>query len=276
MFDKEAVKQLQESTGIDQARAAVLSAFATTGAIALPEDFNVRDLENFMPTRRRMRGLFKTNVIGDFAAYVQSHKEDGASVFVSADELRDMSAWGILNMGTPVAPGHADNRAKLTLRMTAAFSALSAHTSNGCISQAKAAEFLEDWADCIECFKDTEKVAVPKAISAFRRVTIEAMRKQETSEQSLSASRSAFESVQATSVDPLPTHIYFNCIPFHELSKRNFVLRVGVQTGGDKPAISLRIVNQELHLEEMAQEFAGLVRDALKGVPVGVGYYESK
>lgn len=276
MFDKEAVKQLQESTGIDQARAAVLSAFATTGAIALPEDFSVRDLENFMPTRRRMRGLLRTNVIADFATYVEAHKEAGASVFVSADALDDMSAWAILNMGTPAAPGHADNRAKLSLRSTAAFTALRGHTSGSCISQTKAAEFLEDWADCIECYKDTEKVSVPKAISAFRRITIDSYRKQENSEQSLSASRSAFESVQATSVDPLPTHIYFNCIPFHELSKRTFVLRVGVQTGGDKPAMNLRIVNQELHTEEMAQEFSGLVRDALKGVPVGVGYYETK
>ena len=276
MFDQDAIKQLQESTGIDQARAAVLSAFATTGAVALPDDFTVRDLESFMPTRRRMRGMFKTSVIADFANYVQAHKEVGASVFVSADEISDMSAWAILNMGTPTAPGHADNRAKLGLRMTAAFVALRGHTNNGCISQLKAIEFLEDWSEFVECFKDTEKLSTPKAIAAFRRITIDSYRKQETEEKSHAASKSAFESVQVNAFDALPTHIYFNCVPFQELSKRTFVLRVGVQVGGDKPTISLRIVNQEVHVEDMSQEFAGLVRDALKDVPVGVGYYESK
>jgi len=276
MIDQQAIYAIQNSVGIDQAKAAISSGIATNGAVALPEDFKVGDLEDFMPLRRRMRGLFKTNVIADFAAYVTTNKESGAAVFVSADEIRDMSAWAVLNMGTPAAPGHCDNRAKLGLRMTAAYIAMRGHTSNGCISQVKAVEFVEDWSDCIECFKDAEKLTNAKAISALRRITIDSYRKQETVEKSHSASKSAFESVTVNEFESLPTHIYFTCVPFQELAKRTFVLRVGVQTSGDKPSISLRVINEELHAEEMSQEFAGLVRAALKDVPVGVGYYESK
>lgn len=276
MFDKEAIEAIQEGAGIYQAKHAVLDALKVEGAVALPEDYKVRDLEDFMPKRRRMRGLFKTNVIADFAAYVTTNKEAGAAVFVSADDMRDLSAWAILNMGTPAAPGHTDNRAKLLLRMTAAYLALRGHTSNGCISQVKAVEFVEDWSDCIECFKDAEKLTNAKAIAALRRITIDSYRKQETVEKSHSASKSAFESVTVNEFESLPTHIYFTCVPFQELAKRTFVLRVGVQTSGDKPSISLRVINEELHAEEMSQEFAGLVRDALKDVPVGVGFYESK
>jgi uncharacterized protein YfdQ (DUF2303 family) len=277
MIDQLAIQALQNSVGIDQASNVMGVAMTTNnGIVALPSDFKQHDLEQYMGTRRRMRGLFKTSVIADFATYVKTHKEEGACVFVSADQLSDMSAWAILNMGTTANPGHTDNRAKLALRMTAAFAALRNHTTNGCISQVKAAEFLEDWSDFIQCFKDTEQVQVSKAVAAVRRLSIDSYRKLESSEQSLSSSKSAFESVQATSIEPLPTHIYFNCIPFHELSKRTFVLRFGVQTGGDKPSISLRIVNEEVHVEDMSQEFAGLVRDALTDVPVGVGFYESK
>lgn len=252
------------------------ASLAGAGVLALPGDFNKHDVENYMPHRRRMRGLFKTKVIADFAAYVATNKEAGAAVFVDAEERLDMSAVAVLNLGTPDAPGHTDNRAKLTLRMTAAYKALGVHANNGCISQVKAVEFVEDWPDCIECFKDNEKLTNAKAIAALRRITIDSYRKQETVEKSHSASKSAFESVTVNEFESLPTHIYFTCVPFQELAKRTFVLRVGVQTSGDKPSISLRVINEELHAEEMSQEFAGLVRAALKDVPVGVGYYESK
>ncbi len=118
---------------------------------------------------------------------------------------------------------------------------------------------------------------MPKAIAAIRKLSIESMRKLESSEQSLSASKSAFESVQATSAEPIPTTIYFDCEPYYGLESRQFVLRLGVLTGGDKPAINLRVVKQELHDEEMANEFADLARDALgSALPVLIGAYASR
>ena len=102
------------------------------------------------------------------------------------------------------------------------------------------------------------------------------LQRQRRTEQQLSATRSAFESVSATSTEPLPTTIYFNCVPCHGLSERQFVLRLGVQTGAKDPAIVLRIVNKEQHDEEMAAELAELVASSLSasGVPVMVGKYQ--
>ena len=99
----------------------------------------------------------------------------------------------------------------------------------------------------------------------------------EATEQQLSATRSAFESVSATSTEPLPTTIYFSCVPYHGLSERQFVLRLGVLTGAKEPAIVLRIVNKEQHEEEMAAELSELVANNLKdsGVPVMVGRYQA-
>ena len=108
-------------------------------------------------------------------------------------------------------------------------------------------------------------------------LSIEALRKQENTEQQLGATKSAFESVQATSTEPLPTTIYFVTEPYHGLSERSFVLRLGILTGGDKPTISLRIVNKEQHAEDMAEELAQLVVSAISScavdMPVLVGSY---
>lgn len=274
MFDKEAIEALQYGGGIHEASEAVQSAFAGHAVLALPEHFTEHDLEKFLPNRRRARGVMTTSALKDFAAYAKAHAEAGASVFVDAN---DMTATAVLNLGTPEAPGHTDNRAKLEARKTAAYQALLTHASGRALSQTTAAEFLEDWPDLIACFNDEGPIKLPKAIGALRKLTIEAMRKLESSEQSLSASKSAFESIQATSADPIPTTIYFKCVPFKDLAERLFVLRLGVQTGGDKPAIVLRIVKAELHAEEMATELANLVRTAIgDAMPVLVGSYSVK
>lgn len=272
MFDKDAIEALQYGGGIKEATDAI-HGITDSGAVALPEHFRLHDLEPYMHRRRRARGAMTTHALSDFAIYTKDHAEEGATVFVDADE---MSATAVLNLGTADDPGHTDNRAKVQLKKTAAYSALKAHASGQAISQTKAAEFLEDWPGYIKCFNDDGEITPPKAIAAIRKLTIESMRKLESTEQSLSASRSAFEKVQATSADPIPTTIYFECEPYHGLESRVFVLRLGVLTGGDKPAINLRIVKQELHDEEMANEFADNAREALgSDLPVLIGTYRS-
>lgn len=273
MFDKEAIDAINEGTGIYQASNAVNAAFKDKALVALPDRFTTHDLENYLPNRRRARGVMVTANLQDFAAYTKAHAEPGASVFVDAER---MQAVAVLNLGTPDAPGHADNKAKLELKRTAAFNALLAHANaNGRgMTQATVAEFLEDWPEQIQCFNETGSITVPKAIAAIRKLSIESMRKIESSEQSLSASKSAFESVQATSADPIPTTIYFQCVPYKDLAERLFVLRLGVLTGSDKPSVTLRIVKAELHNEQMAQELADLSRYALAGsCPVLLGDY---
>lgn len=287
MFDKEAIEALQEGESITCAASAVHVALGrdpsganTMGAAALPNHFTVHDLEKHMPTRRRARGLMVTDVLESFATYTLEHAEDGATVFVNTD---DMSATAVLNMGTPEAPLHADNKANLISRQTAAYKALRAIANGTGQKQATVAEFLEDWAGYVKCFSADGELSPPKAIAAIRKVTIETLRKLESEEQQLSASMSAFESVQASSKEALPTTLYFTCEPYKGFAERTFVLRLAVLTTGDKPAIGLRIVKQEEHDEEMAQELADRVATAiatnanagLKNVPVLLGIYRA-
>lgn len=244
----EAITKSQEVSAVATAIHEAIEVGAA--AVGLHEDITVRDLEHFRSTRRRPRGTMTTRFIEPFAVYVRHHAADGATVFVNPDH---MTATAVLDLGTLGNPGHADNLAKLQPKMTAAYNALTLITS-GPRSQQDVAEFLEDWADHVQCFNGDGEIKPHLAIAAVRKITIDAMRKVETEEQSLGATRSAFESVQASSKDPLPTTIQFVCLPYADLQPRTFVLRLGVLTGETKPKLVLRIQKAEEHNEEMANE----------------------
>ena len=272
MFTKEALNALQEGESIKAAISALACTDSTKELVALPSDYRLHNLEPYLPLRRRARGTMATAAKDAFVHYFLTHADPGCAVFVDQDT---MSATGVLNLGTPDAPGHADNRVKLTLKKTAAYGALLAIANGSGHKQATVAEFLEDWPEHIKCFNSGGLISPAQAIAAIRKLSIESIRKLESSEQNLGASRSAFESVQFTSVDPLPTTIYFECLPYTELAQRVFVLRLGVLTGGDKPTINLRVIRAEEHAEDMAGELSALIAQAFNGetTPVLLGSY---
>ena len=198
MFTEEAIEALTQAESISAANAALTQTVAPTNgeaAIALPESFKVHDLEHYLPTRRRLRGSMTTPTLADFASYTLDNKEAGATVFVNPDA---MQAVAVLNLGTPDEPGHGDNRAVLAPPKTAAFSALLSIASGSQRRQTDVAEYLEDWAPLIRSENDAgDDVPVKLAAAAVRKLTIEGTKRLETSEQSLSASRSAFEQVRS-------------------------------------------------------------------------------
>lgn len=262
---------VEEHQQIHAVSASVETALQTRGLLYLPSDFNQHDIEAFMPTRIRARGTMQTPFVRDFAGYTIEHAEHGASVFIDAQE---MAATAVLNLGDPDAPGHADNKAKLAPIKTAAYKALLGVTGRP-ITQQDAAEFFEDWAGQLQYFNDAGSVSPKQAVAAVRRITIEQLARVESEEQALSANRSAFESVSATSKEPIPTTVYFKCQPYADLAERTFVMRLGILTGEKAPRLVLRIQKAEEHTEEMAQELAALVSEAIAGatIPVVVGSY---
>lgn len=272
MLDKDAIKELFKFNAIGAAAAAV-DGTGLNEPLALPDDFKLHDIEQFAALRRRARGTMSTNLVPDFAHYVGANAEVGATVFVDAAK---MTALAVLNLGTPDAPGHADNLARYAPQATAAYDALRKVATGQPLSQRTAAEFFEDWGTVvIGCFREDESVPIslPAAIAAVRNITIEGLKKQGNSEQQLCAERSTFEKVAVSDADKMPTLIYFQCVPYIGLQSRMFVLRLGILAGDKAPSIVLR-VKAEQHAEEMAEELAGNVRQALQGkAPVVIGTY---
>lgn len=277
-MDASAIKAISESASIQQAAAAVGEALnAGYGAAALPDNFKLHDLEKFLPERRRMRGHMETTSLDAFAEFVSRHAEPGAAVFVDTDRMR---ATAVLNLGNSSGPGHADMLATLRAKETAAMSAMRAACAKPQTQQA-AAEFLEDWRHLVECVDSNgAELSTPKTIAALRKLTIETMRKLESDQQQLRATTSAFEDVQAKSVEPLPAGVFFECEPAVFLDKRRFYLRLGIQTGGEKPTIVFRVAMDEQHTQEMAEEMRQKIAEALEAeggesVPMLLGTYQA-
>jgi uncharacterized protein YfdQ (DUF2303 family) len=279
MFDREAINAITEASAIDAAASAAVNASHGTGIVYLPAHFTQHDLEFSLPTRRRARGTMTTARLDDFAAYVATHSEAGAAAFVNPDQ---MQACAVLNLGTPGAPGHADNLAIYKPPTTAAYDALramySAPTSTIKHSQTKLAEWMEDWAAAIACQgPDGAELTTPLAISAVRAITIEATRKGESVEGQLSTERSALEAVKASARTPLPAFIRMRCAPYLGLQERDFVLRLSVYPDDKAVTLGLRLARAEWHREEMAAELVDKVRQALAAsLPVAMGSYSAK
>lgn len=270
----EAIKTIQTSEATAAVQAAITQALASSAAVVhLPNTFQQHDLEEFLPNRRRQIGSMDTDSIHDFVAYSLEHKSKGATVFVNADNLK---AVAVLNLGTPGAPGHADNRAALSMVATAAYAALTQITAAP-QKQAAAAEFIEDWKDLITCTdQDGEELAVAHAIEACRTITIEAARKQESRVEDFQEEGSILDSVKASAKQKLPARIIFRTVPFKGLPERTFHIRVGIQTGGQVPLLTLRVIKMEDHKQQMADELAGQMREkfADSGMPVLIGRYQ--
>lgn len=189
MIDKEAIAAIAASQAISAAAAAVEQ--ATGHAVALPETFKLHDLEQMAPVRRRARGLMVTASLLDFVDYTEAHAEAGASVFVDGES---MTAEAVLNLGTPNAPGHADNKARLEPPRTAPYEALLKVATGTPLKQPACAEFLEDWASWaqLQCFDDDgTEIQVVAAIDAVRSITIEGAKRVESIERSLGARNAA-------------------------------------------------------------------------------------
>lgn len=277
MLTPEAIERLAQAESI---RAAAETARGldeeSNGLIALPNNWTVHDRESELPYRRRLRGIMRTSALRDFAGYVETNKEPGATVFVDSDSMK---AVAVLNMGDPESPGHCDNLACYEPPKTAAYQALLgiAGSDNSAFLQQRVAEFLEDWRNAIACLGPEADAVIETryAIDAVRRITIEAIQRVQSTKEQLSESRSALESVTAKGdLDNLPSFIEFRCVPHLEMRERVFVLRLGVRTGGRDPMITLRIIKREEHIEQMAAELAAKVREELNGLPVVAGTYE--
>ncbi|MDR5610256.1 MULTISPECIES: DUF2303 family protein [unclassified Arsenophonus] len=226
-------------------------------AVIMPENHEIRSLEGLNLTRYRFRGVMKTISIVDFVNYSMRYAQtDGVRCFIDTEK---MTAKTIFNIGTLDEPGHADNQALISLKKTAPFRDLLIIDGYK-QSQKQLAEWLEDWRDYLTAFDAEENALdIKKAISAVRRITIEATHSSEHEDSDFSAKRSVLENVEAKSKDVMPAYFEFTCVPYEELSKRRIKLRYSILTGGEVPAFVLRIVQLENLEEKIAQEFSDLL-----------------
>jgi uncharacterized protein YfdQ (DUF2303 family) len=266
-MDKSAIEQIQKAEAIIAGRDAIASMpLHIKPVVALPDNFKLHDMEQHLETRFRFRGSFSTQSLAAFGAYAQHHAlPTPQAAFIDADKMR---AKLVLNLGNHEAPGHCDNTATLTLEQTAAYKALLNIVERE-KTQQEIAEFIEDWRHNLTALgeansEDThDEIPIVRALQAVRSITIEAVSKQESDVRNFGHTTSGMDSIDAKSKHTLPAFFKLNCEPYHELPERVFVLRLSVITR-QKPALVLRIIREQEHKEQMAEEFQHLIRDELK------------
>lgn len=219
----------------------------------LPDTASIKSLEQFQNRRSRFRGALKTTSLADFCEYVKIQAASGSTAgFVDKEGMR---CEVIFNLGTKDEPGHGDHRATLSLKPTAAYSALIEAAKQSRFTQKELAEFMEDWHEFISAKDGVEEMATAAAIAAVRNITIKAASESTHTEHSFGAARSAMDVIEASSQDKLPTELHFKANPYDDLDEQTFVLRVSAMAGENKPVLSVRWVSEGQQREDIAREF---------------------
>ncbi|WP_122575226.1 YfdQ family protein [Pseudomonas viridiflava] len=227
-----------------------------TPTIVLPEGAKIVNLEQYSAGRSRFRGTFSTSSLADFAKYVIDRAVADAKGFINQDE---MTCSVLFNLGNDEMPGHADDRAVLKLKPTAAYQAVQA-ISGRAMSQKDMSDWIEDWHSTLSAVGEANQdISLVKAIAAVRTISVKATSESNHTVSETRASRSAMDDIEATSKETLPTSLIFSAVPFEGLQVREIILRISVITSGAQPVLKLRWVGEDVQREEIAQEFKSVL-----------------
>jgi uncharacterized protein YfdQ (DUF2303 family) len=242
--------------------------------VVLPEGCQVISLEKWQAGRSRFRGIYSTHSLADFSKYVADRAVADAQGFIDQDE---MTCTLIFNLGTDVAPGHADDRAVLRLKPSAGYKAAQA-IGGRAMSQKDLSDWIEDWNQYLNAADESgQTMTIAKAIAAVRTITIKAASESDHTVGETSASRSTLDQIEARSKETLPATLLFSVIPFEGLTEQQIQLRVSVITSGAQPVLKLRWVGEEVQREDIAQEFKTVLQDKIgSAAALSLGAFDPK
>ncbi|CAB5585270.1 Uncharacterized conserved protein [Pseudomonas putida] len=259
----------------DQALAAAGKTLDThTPTVLVPDSAAVLDLERYQSGRSRFRGTYSTHSLADYSAYVVERAAPAARGFIDQD---NMTCIVLFNLGTPDHPGHADDRAILRLKASAAFAAVQAVCGQSLV-QKSMSDWIEDWNQHLSATDENgQTMTIAKAIAAVRTITVKASSESDHAVGETRASRSTMDQIEASSKETLPAWLDFKVIPFEGLGEQVIRLRVSVITGGSQPVLKLRWIGEEAQREAIAQEFKSVL-DAKIGTTakLSLGTFDAK
>lgn len=274
-LDKEAITLLQQSETLKNLSSEIHDKKTLVPLVAVPDGFSVTSLERYMSFRVRFRGKMHTSVIPSFVDYVKNESfQAGSHCFLDAEK---MQAINIFNFGGGADAGHCDYSAVLQLEKTAEYKAL-LNFDGAKLDQKDFAEFLEDWADYITCENENgDTMSLARAISAVRRITVQASVKADSEQRNFSSEKSALESISINAENALPSKLFFECSPYLGLESHNFALRVSALTSRDKPMLVARIVRHEQAQQKFAKDFCSMLVELFEqseiNAPVTIGQF---
>lgn len=243
--------------------------------VAIHENFNVHDLEQFQVGRNRARGSFITPIFADFFSYIDSPAViQPAPIFV---DHKNVKAVAVLNYSSNgFDQGHCDHKAVLQLEPTVVWEKLNQLKDNK-LNQKRFATLLEDWASVFNAISDSgELISIAEAINAVRNMKIDSSVAKDSTVNNMQESRSIFEKVEASSTaGKLPAYFEIGDTAYVGLDEKIIRLRLVVNSADGEPTFALQIVKEELLRNEIIQEFKEKVIDLLPNNPVRIGTFQA-
>ena len=229
--------------------------------IALPDGFSLVSLECFEAQRYYPRGHYITHDCRDLLEYAKAREADfsGSAMFISPE---NMTARIIFDYDG--GRGHGNNTADYEAEPTPLYRALRNTCYNSITSQKELVQLLEDWAGDISAHdKDGAEIPLNTAVTLLSSLTVEkAKRIKQT--QALKAEGQMVAELRIT--DELYTGTE---------EKITVRARLSLVVADDKFALNLRLIGEEKHNREKAQEMRAMAEKALQ-MPVYNGHYDSE
>lgn len=245
-------------------------------ALYLPPGVTLQHTEKFAGSPRFHRHHYQTERLADFVAYTkaaaqQAGEDNQPTAYVKPD---GSGAQAVFDHGDNATPQWGHHQAILKLKQAPAWQAAQIMAS-GTKTQQQVIDWLEDWAGLISAhLQDGTELEARRAITAMRRVKIEAKASSTSVEGDMSRQRSAMESIEASGdTDTLPAYFVLHSPLFVGTCMLEIVIRLGVREADGKPALALRIVGAERLAESTSTwvetQITEQLGQALSGIYVG-------
>lgn len=245
-------------------------------AIYLPPGASLDRAEKFATAPRFHRHHYTTERLADFINYAISVAEtpgtnEKATAYVSPD---GSGAHAVFDHGDKENPAWGHHRATLKLRPAPAWTTALA-MARSTHPQQQIIDWLEDWSTHITAHDQLGTlIDNHRAISALRRVRLEAKAAATHAVGDMARQKTSMESIEASGeTESLPAYFVLNTALYVGTLNLPVVLRLGVRDDGGKPMLALRIVGMESMIEATSAwveaQITEKLGDKLAGVYVG-------
>lgn len=272
-MEKETLVHIQDTAVFDQVVQQLKSATSERPDIVLPNSMKVDSLEQFMPLAKRFRFCMSTTFIDDFTNYTVEKGSQESICLIDTVDPQDMSALAIIDLGDDAEPLHKSHQAVLHLQPLYDYRLLM-NSVNREYSQKELADWVIDNKHLILIFDSMgDSMTAEQAAAVFKEMTIESAKSMASVVGDYSDALSISEKIEAQNAPKLPAAIVFKCTPYTSFQAHEFQIRVSLSLNGDRPKIKLRDVDLERQQEQIALEFASILRTKLDaaGVPCYMG-----
>ena len=242
--------------------------------IALPEGFNLESLERFEAQRYYPRGRYITHDCRDLLEYAKAREADfsGSAMFISPE---NMTARIIFDYDG--GRGHGNNTADYEAEPTPLYRALQYLCRGGATSQKELVQLLEDWAGDISAHdKDGAEIPLNTAVSLLSSLTVEKAKRIKQTQGDWEHERTVAEQAALKAEGQMVAELRITDELYTGTEEKITVrARLSLVVADDKFALNLRLIGEEKHNREKAQEIRALAEKALQ-MPVYNGHYDSE